>query len=305
LTLTVTGTGAMTKTYTFTTIPTASPGAGGVWFNVSDIVNDINANVANWTAALHDDTRRASALLGHGFGSTTSFSNQPVTSSSVSLDTWFDTHCDVIQFRTDDGAGIRENVLHRANLVVGIADSGYANPGVLTLLFDSHVRDVVITDCAYSQAGSSSSVLGKPGLTYSHLYVRNTISEPPTSMAAGGGNDAYCGYEQCVLGVVGWNTASGATPVFFKDCYVAYGFQGPDAFTAAPNSGNTLFNASTPTNFHLNTLVQDQTVGDFRPLTLMPSKARLNLLDALFDARSSTDKIGALAGAAPQPVYPF
>jgi hypothetical protein len=278
------------------------------WFNISAIVNDINANVAGWTATLRDDTRRASALLGHGFGSTNGFSNQPVTSAGVSLDTWFDHHCDVVQFRTDDSFGIRENCIYRGLTMVGIADGGFSNPGTNTLRMDSNLHDIVITDCAFGNPdGSASTAISQAtnASTYSHVYLRNVAHEAGTVLSAAT-CDRYCVYEQCVIGQIGWATSSGPTPFTFKDCYIAYGFQGATAFTASPNSGNTLFNALHQTDFNLNTLVTSAATGSFLPLSGMPTKPSISPYDALNNRRAATDAIGPVSrNQVSAPVWPF
>jgi hypothetical protein len=188
-------------------------------------------------------------------------------------------------------------------IAVGISDGSFANPGTNSLRFDSNCHDIIITDTAFcSPAGAASSALGKGALAYSHVYFRNMIHEGANSLTRSGGYDAWCAFEQCVLGQIGTDTPS---CIAFKDSYVAYGFQGPAALSVFGCSGDTAFNATTGSDFHLNTLVQDPTVGDLRPLTLMPSKTRLDVFDALYNTRTSTDKIGVLAGGAARPIYPF
>jgi len=225
--------------------------AADQWFDTAAICADINANVTGWTAVSVDNSKRASSLLGidqsgAGFGNSNGFSNQPVTSTPVRLFAWFDQHCDIVQFYTGGGTGIRENLLHRANVCAGISNivttGGWTNPGTKTFLFDSNINDAIITDCIYgSPQGGATSQIGGAGKTYSHLYLRNITHESASSQGAGP-IDIYCVIEQCILGQIGWDNSSGPTPYKFKDCYIAYGFQGPVAFTASPNSGNTLSN---------------------------------------------------------------
>jgi hypothetical protein len=298
--------GSAVKTYSLGQI------ASDTWYKISDIVADINANVAGWTATLIDDTRRASGIIGVTGASTNGFTGQAITSTPLTLNTWFDHHCDMTQMYTGGGTNIRENVLHRANIVVGIssdaATGGYANPGTNAFRYDSWLNDVVITDCAYGTPNMLGSSDFGGGRTYSHLLHRNMVHEGPTNLVAST-CDAYCRYEQCVLGQIGWDTANGPTPLTFKDSYIANGFQNSGsgaAFVASPNSGNVTFNATTSTNFHLNTLVQDPIVGDFRPLALMPTKAKISDHDALDNLRIATDAIGTFSSTqVAAPSYPF
>ena len=300
--------GATVKSYTLGQI------ASDQWFNISSIVNDINSNVAGWSATLIDDTRRASALLGQdgkggGFGTTNGFTSQPVSSTPLSLYTWFDQHCDILQMYTGGGTGIRENILHRGNAVVGIgnivATGGWNNTGTKTFLFDSNLNDVVLTDSIFSSPdGTATSQIGGASKNYSNVYMRNLTHEAPLQLGTGP-IDGYCVIEQCVLGQIGWATTSGPTPYTFKNCFVAYGYQGPGAFTAAPNISNTLFNASSASNFQLSTLCVDPINGNFNPAPGMPVKASISTYDANLNLRAPNDAIGAVALGYPNPTRPF
>ncbi|APE27336.1 hypothetical protein [Aurantiacibacter gangjinensis] len=87
--------GASVATFT---IDRDNPSSGYYW--VSDLVNFVNASLADWSATLLDDTRRAAALYGNTMPPTNA------KSSALTVTTWFDHHSDLWQSVSGHGENI-------------------------------------------------------------------------------------------------------------------------------------------------------------------------------------------------------
>jgi hypothetical protein len=256
--------------------------ASDTWYNISDIVADINANLPGWTAVLFDNTRRPSALLGNGFGDTNGFSGIAVTSTPRQLDAWFDLHTDLYQFYT--GGGARENVIWRGGSTINMAES----VGVQVFFADAEIRDCIV-DSVSSHGGDSSS-LSQP---FSHLVIRNcNFPQGWNYYSAGITGDTYCRIEQSVCGNNVYQSGSNfPTGITFKDNYMVEGYQGVGNLNTAPNGGNVMG------AFLSNPLLQftAPATGDFRPADALLTnlKTKVSNYDGLINARLVTDAIGA------------
>jgi len=274
------------------------------WYEIEDIVDDINANTGTtgFSATFIDGSRRATALLGDGFGSSNGFTGRVINGTPTPLDTWFDQHSDLYQCYTDgSNLGKRENVILRGNTARLIAAEYPSNSGTLTFLFDAPVQDFLILDSVFSGTAGTNSV--PPSRAHSHFWIRNVILEAATSLQAATG-DTYCRWEQCWLGEIGWAVASGATPFIFKDSLINVGFQDGGAGTAfdtATNTGNSRHRPAVV----LSTYTTSASTGDYRPSGSMATKAKLSVYDGLLNARAATDAIGAVALGQGAPSWPF
>ncbi len=268
--------------------------ASDTWYNISEIVADINANLPGWTAVLFDNTRRPSALLGNGFGDTNGFSGIAVTSTPRQLDAWFDLHTDLYQFYT--GGPNRENVIWRGGATINMAE----NQGTQVILADAPILDCII-DSVSSHGGDSSNLSNN----YSHVVIRNCNFPQAwnyyTDTITG---DNYCRIEQSVFGNNVYQTGSNfPTTITFKDNYMVQGYKGQGNLASGKNSGN-VFGA-----FQSDPLLQfvAPTKGDFRPaLALMSNpKTRVSSHDGLLNARATSDAIGAVAMGQSASSWPF
>jgi hypothetical protein len=273
------------------------------WYDIQAIVTNINANTGTtgFSATFVDNSRRASALLGDGFGDTNGFTGRVITGTPTSLVTWFDQHSDLYQAYT--GTGTRENTIIRGNTLRNLAADYPSNSGTNTFRFDAPVNDFLVLDSIFNGSTASSDI--PPGRAHSHLYFRNTIHEPSTSFQTVTG-DAYCVFDQCWLGEIGWSYNAGATPTpfKFKDSLINVGFQDSGkgtAFNTATNTGNSLHRPAVL----LATYTNNPAAGDFRPRGAMPTKAKISTYDAQGNRRGPTDAIGAWALNSTLPIYAF
>ena len=281
--------GATVKTYPLGTLTTDT------WYDYQAIVNDINAYGSGWAATFQDNSRRASSMLGSGFGSTNGFTDVSVTSTPRQLDAWFDIHSDWFQMFT--GGATRSNIVCRGNVMHNVV-----NNGMTTMFNDAPLQDVVFDSNANYGGGASYYGQGSGHGPFSHFVNRNYYGTESWVYGSANGSDTYCTFEQCVLGSIG--TSDPSTVTLFKDNYIYYGFQGSSPWNVAPNSGNTLaaYNSSPA----ITALVTDGANGDFRAVAplLGISKARLSPFDGRLEARPLTGPPGPWASGFPAPIWP-
>jgi len=260
--------------------------ASDTWYNVSDIVANINATYPGWTAVLTGDTRRASALLGSGFGDANGFTDIAVTSTPRTLVAWFDLHTDLYQFYTTSAYTLyRENVIWRGGEVINMSTDALA--GIQVVFADSKLKDVII-DSVSSHGGDSSSLT----LEYNHLVIRNCNFPQAWNYYSAGISGTYSQIEQSVCGNNVYQTgADFPTSITFKDNYLVQGYKGTGNLNTLPNSGNVIG------AFLSNPLLQfvSPSTGDFRPADALLTnlKTKVSNYDGLLNARLVTDAIGA------------
>jgi hypothetical protein len=288
--------GALVKRYDFTDLPPATPGAGGLWFNISDIVNDINALGGGWSASLLDDTRNATAIMGEQ-----SFTNLNVKGAVQTLPSFFSFHDEWIHLR-----GSVENIILRNNICrASVFSTSFFNQEA-----GQNGLDIMVKGNVWENGGKGSG--GTSGLAGRHLVFCNNILDgnatapnTPTSGPGGLTTIASDAYSLCAQNIIpggifyvgpGWP----AYPAM-KDNIVLPGWVG---MPAGPNdSGNVV--CPDPATYAA--CFTSKAAGDYRPagLLLNNMKPRLDPWDGRVNGRAATDAIGAWASGYTAPTYPL
>lgn len=276
----------LVKRYDFTKSPTVTPGAGGLWFNISDIVNDLNTNygAAGWTATLLDDTRNTT-----GLGGSASIFDESVKSTTYDIPTSFDIHCEWVHY-----LGSIQNSLVRKNVD---RDSRYSsnwfNQEAKQDGLDIIVRDNIWFNNSGGPVGTSSA------LGHHFVFTGNVLDGGIT--VYNGFNDAYCLFSNNFIGGGGIDNSGGWDPLM--PC-----INNGSLNSTLPSGTNDSGNFTIVDNTQFQAAFTNVTIGDFRPddsgTIVSHLKARLTLYDGRNNARASADAVGAWAVGYGPPVYP-